>query len=70
MDEFFAGAEVEQQKQFIDKYVMHHWYFSFHEFGIFKIFWFLQRGKICRYNFDPVNDKPLLGRYEWEKVDS
>ncbi|XP_024028859.1 cyclin-dependent kinase inhibitor 4 [Morus notabilis] len=41
MDEFFAGAEVEQQKQFIDK-----------------------------YNFDPVSDKPLLGRYEWEKVDS
>ncbi|PON72921.1 Cyclin-dependent kinase inhibitor [Trema orientale] len=41
MDEFFAGAEVEQQKQFIDK-----------------------------YNFDPVNDKPLPGRYEWEKVDS
>ncbi|XP_062109115.1 cyclin-dependent kinase inhibitor 5 [Humulus lupulus] len=41
MDEFFAGAEVEQQKQFIDK-----------------------------YNFDPVNDKPLPGRYCWEKVDS
>lgn len=41
MDEFFAGAEVEQQKQFVDK-----------------------------YNFDPVNDKPLPGRYEWEKVDS
>ncbi|XP_061994007.1 cyclin-dependent kinase inhibitor 4-like [Rosa rugosa] len=40
MDEFFAGAEEEQQKQFIDK-----------------------------YNFDPVNDKPLPGRYEWEKLD-
>uniref|UniRef100_A0A803Q2N1 Cyclin-dependent kinase inhibitor domain-containing protein n=1 Tax=Cannabis sativa TaxID=3483 RepID=A0A803Q2N1_CANSA len=39
MDEFFAGAEVEQQKQFIDK-----------------------------YNFDPVNEKPLPGRYSWEKV--
>ncbi|KAK6255159.1 Cyclin-dependent kinase inhibitor domain - like 4 [Theobroma cacao] len=40
MDEFFAVAEEEQQRQFIEK-----------------------------YNFDPVNDKPLPGRYEWEKVD-
>ncbi|CAN1146924.1 Cyclin-dependent kinase inhibitor 4 [Linum perenne] len=41
MDEFFAGAEDEQVKQFIDK-----------------------------YNFDPVNEKPLPpGRYEWEKLD-
>ncbi|OMP03667.1 Cyclin-dependent kinase inhibitor [Corchorus olitorius] len=40
MDEFFAVAEEEQQKQFIEK-----------------------------YNFDPVNDKPLPGRFEWEKVD-
>ncbi|GLT55299.1 hypothetical protein SLA2020_284360 [Shorea laevis] len=40
MDEFFAAAEEEQQRQFIDK-----------------------------YNFDPVNDKPLPGRYEWEKLD-
>ncbi|XP_021681826.2 cyclin-dependent kinase inhibitor 3 isoform X2 [Hevea brasiliensis] len=40
MDEFFAGAEQEQQRQFIEK-----------------------------YNFDPVNDKPLPGRYEWEKLD-
>ncbi|XP_048334163.1 cyclin-dependent kinase inhibitor 5 [Ziziphus jujuba] len=40
MDEFFAGAEEEQQKQFIKK-----------------------------YNFDPVTDTPLPGRYEWEKVD-
>ncbi|GKU98635.1 hypothetical protein SLEP1_g11610 [Rubroshorea leprosula] len=40
MDEFFAGAEEEQQKQFVEK-----------------------------YNYDPVNDKPLPGRYEWEKVD-
>lgn len=22
-----------------------------------------------KYNFDPVNEKPLLGRYEWVKVD-
>lgn len=27
MDEFFAGAEVEQQKQFVDKYVTCHWQF-------------------------------------------
>ncbi|KAK2643940.1 hypothetical protein Ddye_019135 [Dipteronia dyeriana] len=40
MNEFFAGAEEEQQKQFIEK-----------------------------YNYDPVNDKPLPGRFEWEKVD-
>ncbi|KAF8108779.1 hypothetical protein N665_0104s0094 [Sinapis alba] len=40
MDEFFSGAEEEQQKQFIDK-----------------------------YNFDPVNEQPLPGRFEWKKVD-
>ncbi|KAK8474781.1 hypothetical protein V6N13_060472 [Hibiscus sabdariffa] len=40
MDEFFALAEVDQQRQFIEK-----------------------------YNFDPVKDKPLPGRYQWEKVD-
>ncbi|CAN6715912.1 unnamed protein product [Malus baccata var. baccata] len=40
MNEFFAGAEEEMQKKFIEK-----------------------------YNYDPVNDKPLPGRYEWEKVD-
>lgn len=40
MDEFFAGAEEEQQKIFIEK-----------------------------YNFDPVNDKPLPGRFEWRKLD-
>ncbi|KAI4378053.1 hypothetical protein MLD38_015593 [Melastoma candidum] len=39
MDNFFAGAEEEQQKTFIDK-----------------------------YNFDPVNEKPLPGRFEWEKL--
>ncbi|KAI4317345.1 hypothetical protein L6164_025219 [Bauhinia variegata] len=39
MDEFFAGAEEAQKRQFIEK-----------------------------YNFDPVNDKPLPGRYEWEKL--
>ncbi|KAL9258258.1 Cyclin-dependent kinase inhibitor 3-like protein [Drosera capensis] len=37
MEEFFAGLEKEQQKQFIEK-----------------------------YNFDPVNDTPLPGRFEWE----
>lgn len=23
----------------------------------------------CRYNFDPVNEVPLPGRFEWSKVD-
>ncbi|XP_061337529.1 cyclin-dependent kinase inhibitor 4-like isoform X2 [Gastrolobium bilobum] len=41
MDEFFAGVEEAQQRQFIEK-----------------------------YNFDPVNEKPLPGRYEWEKLKS
>ncbi|KAK3003802.1 hypothetical protein RJ639_019838 [Escallonia herrerae] len=40
MDEFFADAEGQQQKQFIEK-----------------------------YNFDPVKDEPLPGRYQWVKVD-
>uniref|UniRef100_A0A5B7AZV9 Putative Cyclin dependent kinase inhibitor n=1 Tax=Davidia involucrata TaxID=16924 RepID=A0A5B7AZV9_DAVIN len=40
MDEFFAGAEEQQQKQFIEK-----------------------------YNYDPVNDEPLPGRYKWVKLD-
>jgi hypothetical protein len=25
-------------------------------------------GLISRYNFDPVNDCPLPGRYEWVKL--
>ncbi|KAF8105213.1 hypothetical protein N665_0161s0013 [Sinapis alba] len=40
MDEFFSGAEEEQQREFIEK-----------------------------YNFDPVNEQPLPGRFEWKKVD-
>ncbi|KAE8728063.1 Cyclin-dependent kinase inhibitor 5 [Hibiscus syriacus] len=28
-----------------------------------------QRQFIEKYNFDPVKDKPLPGRYQWEKVD-
>ncbi|KAE8722557.1 Cyclin-dependent kinase inhibitor 4 [Hibiscus syriacus] len=40
IDVFFASAEVDQQRQFIEK-----------------------------YNFDPVKDKPLPGRYQWEKLD-
>nr|AAV76001.1 cyclin dependent kinase inhibitor [Euphorbia esula] len=40
MDQFFAKAELEQQRQFMEN-----------------------------YNFDPVNEKPLPGRYEWEKLD-
>ncbi|XP_019198865.1 PREDICTED: cyclin-dependent kinase inhibitor 5-like isoform X2 [Ipomoea nil] len=39
INEFFAGAEEEQHRKFIDK-----------------------------YNFDPMNEKPLPGRFEWEKV--
>ncbi|XP_043707299.1 cyclin-dependent kinase inhibitor 5-like [Telopea speciosissima] len=39
MEEFFAGAEQQQQRLFTEK-----------------------------YNFDPVNDKPLPGRYEWVRV--
>ncbi|GAB2221769.1 hypothetical protein Drorol1_Dr00012957 [Drosera rotundifolia] len=37
IEEFFAGLEKQQQKQFIEK-----------------------------YNFDPVDDTPLPGRFEWE----
>ncbi|KAJ4722971.1 Cyclin-dependent kinase inhibitor [Melia azedarach] len=40
MDQFFADAEEEQRRQFIEK-----------------------------YNYDPVNDKPLPGHFEWKKVD-
>lgn len=29
-----------------------------------------QRLFIDKYNFDPVNDKPLCGRYEWVKLDA
>ncbi|XP_071713342.1 cyclin-dependent kinase inhibitor 4-like [Rutidosis leptorrhynchoides] len=29
-----------------------------------------QQKFIEKYNFDPVNDKPLHGRYEWMKIDS
>ncbi|KAA0049156.1 hypothetical protein IC582_012472 [Cucumis melo] len=28
-----------------------------------------QRKFIEKYNFDPITDKPLPGRYEWEKLD-
>ncbi|XP_010245983.1 PREDICTED: cyclin-dependent kinase inhibitor 5 [Nelumbo nucifera] len=40
MEEFFAGAEQQQQRLFTEK-----------------------------YNFDPVNDMPLPGRYEWVRVE-
>lgn len=39
MEEFFAGAEQQQQRLFIE-----------------------------RYNYDPVNDLPLSGRYEWVRL--
>uniref|UniRef100_A0A7N0UQ57 Cyclin-dependent kinase inhibitor domain-containing protein n=1 Tax=Kalanchoe fedtschenkoi TaxID=63787 RepID=A0A7N0UQ57_KALFE len=38
MEEFFAGAELQQHRQFIEK-----------------------------YNFDPLKEKPLPGRYDWER---
>lgn len=31
--------------------------------------WFVSSELFCRYNFDPVNDKPLPGRFEWVKMD-
>lgn len=40
VEEFFASAEQQQQRIFIEK-----------------------------YNFDPVNEAPLPGRYEWERVE-
>ncbi|XP_008789443.2 cyclin-dependent kinase inhibitor 5-like [Phoenix dactylifera] len=40
LEEFFAGAEQPQQRQFAEK-----------------------------YNYDPVTDQPLPGRYEWMKLD-
>ncbi|GLJ53493.1 hypothetical protein SUGI_1141300 [Cryptomeria japonica] len=41
MEEFFAGAEQQQQRIFIE-----------------------------RYNYDPVNDLPLPGRYEWVAINT
>ncbi|KAL5990411.1 hypothetical protein ACLOJK_011311 [Asimina triloba] len=41
MEEFFAGAEQQQQRIFAEK-----------------------------YNYDPLNDAPLPGRYEWVRLDS
>ncbi|KAG9446891.1 hypothetical protein H6P81_013019 [Aristolochia fimbriata] len=40
MEEFFADAELQQQRIFTEK-----------------------------YNYDPVNDLPLPGRYEWVRLD-
>ncbi|KAH9287906.1 hypothetical protein KI387_032023, partial [Taxus chinensis] len=41
MEDFFAGAEQQQQRLFIE-----------------------------RYNYDPVNDLPLPGRYEWVSINT
>lgn len=91
MDEFFSGAEEEQQKHFIEKYE----FLSFdlfcsavtmpfaYEFPLWsvlfcsavsKLFWFcaslmVSINSFFRYNFDPVNEQPLPGRFEWTKVD-
>ncbi|RZR97532.1 hypothetical protein BHM03_00026727 [Ensete ventricosum] len=34
-----------------------------------SLFFFPSLAIVSRYNFDPVNDHPLPGRYEWVKVD-
>ena len=39
------------------------WLCFLYQFIVSKIF------LLCRYNFDPMNDKPLPGRYEWVKLD-
>lgn len=66
MDRFFSGAEEEQQKQFIEKYELS---FPFENpFGFVSLM--ARQLFVFRYNFDPVNEQPLPGRFEWEKVDN
>jgi hypothetical protein len=78
MDEFFSGAEEEQQKQFIEKYVfprficsvllvMSFQFVLFFSFGLVSLM--VSVNSFFRYNFDPVNEQPLPGRFEWTKVD-
>lgn len=88
MDEFFSGAEEEQQKQFIEKYefprlicsvlqlltlLVMSFQFDLFCSAVSKLFWFRVSNGFCqlffRYNFDPVNEQPLPGRFEWTKVD-
>ncbi|KAF8388397.1 hypothetical protein HHK36_027065 [Tetracentron sinense] len=89
MEEFFAGAEQQQQRLFIEKYISYIYlkaalssFFVFtHACGLLQDCQF--QGPFpailvdisCllrifdRYNFDPVFDSPLAGRYEWVRVD-
>jgi len=75
LDEFFAYAEKQQQKMFMDKCVFLYSYptspFWFFTSGFIWISsWFINVNFLyfCRYNFDIVNDVPLPGRYEWVPV--
>lgn len=83
MEEFFARAEELQQRVFMEKYTLHNnpniilylldsrclrkdcIILIPETFCLFFLLTFL-----CRYNFDPVNDLPLPGRYEWVKLDA
>lgn len=76
MNEFFAENEEAQQRKFIEKYAFIGLIFSVFSYSTaimsfpYKlIYLFPTRVRSnCRYNFDPVNEKPLPGRYEWEKL--
>lgn len=69
MEEFFTFAEQQQQRLFMEKYVV----FNSTDTVIFKRVLLSTNVKILffinRYNFDVVNDLPLTGRYEWIRVD-
>lgn len=80
MEEFFASAEQQQQRVFIEKYA-HNICFHLLAIGnnlqhILTVYSLKLSNLYCfhmyifRYNFDPVNEAPLPGRYEWERVDS
>ncbi|MQL71675.1 hypothetical protein Taro_003994 [Colocasia esculenta] len=57
MEGFFVGPEQLQQRTFIEKYAVTHLYFPY-------------SFPLILYNFDPVNDCPLPGRYDWVKLHS
>lgn len=85
MDKFFADTEEEQQRQFIEKYtttfISPAFLYTCHKLldcficdipSISTIAFTLadiRCGLSCRYNYDPVNDKPLPGHFKWQKVD-
>lgn len=68
IEDFFANAEEQQQRFFIQKYKSHFLVclilLSFRVWSDFGGVMVL----LCRYNFDIVSDNPLPGRYEWVKV--